>query len=351
MNVRNTMTYAATVATLAAVLAPHAHAQSPAGFFKGKTVEIVIGAAAGGGYDLAGRAVAQHIGRHIPGNPNVVVHNMPGAASMLMTNWLYNVAKRDGTAIGMPNNNVPLEPRLRLLSKDGSNIKFDVSKLNWVGSPIQEPQILFVWHTAPAKVWADLKTNKVVVGATSPAADAYTLQTLLNKTAGTRMDIVTGYKGQNSLYIAMERGEIQANSSGLSTLTVSRPHLLKENKVRILLQYGAARHPLIKDVPTALEVVPSEADKDLWRLYTLKYAFARPLTLPPEVPADRVKAIRDAFDATMKDPQYVADAKRIKMDISPLSGRAISDLVARIQATPQEKVDRLRQMLLPPKRN
>jgi tripartite-type tricarboxylate transporter receptor subunit TctC len=163
------------------------------------------------------------------------------------------------------------------------------------------------------------------------------------------MEIVTGYKGQNDLYIAMERGEIQANSSGLSTLTVSRPHLLKEKKVRILLQYGDERHPLLKDIPTELEVVQSEADRELWRFYTMKYAFARPLALPPDVPADRVKAIRDAFDATMKDAQYIADAKRIRLDVNPLSGEAIAKLVARINATPQPEVDRLRQMLQPPK--
>src|SRR5262249_42829804 len=151
-------------------------------FYRGKTIDFLIGAAPGGGYDVAGRAVAQHIGRHIPGNPQVVVRNMPAASSLVMTNHLYNVAKRDGTVIGMTNNNIPLEPRLRLLSPDGSNLKFDVTKLTWLGTPLQEPQVLFVWHSAPVKSVADLRSTRILVGAVTVASDNYTLQMLLNRT-------------------------------------------------------------------------------------------------------------------------------------------------------------------------
>jgi tripartite-type tricarboxylate transporter receptor subunit TctC len=319
-----------------------------ADFFRGKTIDLLIGAAAGGGYDLAGRTVAAHIGRHIPGNPQIVVRNMPAASSLVMTNHLYNAAKRDGTVIGMPNNNIPLEPRLKLFSADGSNLKFDISRFVWIGTPLQEPQALFVWHSTPVRTVADLKRHKLVVGAVTVAADNYTMQLLLNRTYGTIMDLVTGYPGQNAIFLAMERGEVQANSSGISNLTVTRPQLLNEGKVRVVVQYGTERHPLFKDVPTAIELMSNDADRELWRIYSLKYAFARPLALPPDVPADRVNALCDAFDRTMKDPLYIAEAKRIGLDVNPLDGEAVRRLVAEIQATPEPVITRLRTLLTPP---
>ena len=320
-----------------------------ADFYRGKTVDLLIGAAAGGGYDVAGRAVAQHIGRHIPGNPQIVVRNMPAASSLVMTNHLYNVAKRDGTVIGMPNNNIPLEPRLRLLSPDGSNLKFDIARFAWLGTPLQEPQAMFVWHTAPVRTVADLKTTKVLVGAVTVAADNYTLQLLLNRTYGSIMDIVTGYPGQSDIFLAMERGEVHANSTGISNLTVNRPQLLKDGKVRLLVQYGSARHAAFQSVPTAIELMQNDADREMWRIYTLKYAFARLMALPPEVPPERVTALRNAFDSTMKDPLYVAEATRIGLEVNPLDGAAVTRLVGEIQATPEPVMSRLRELLTPPK--
>lgn len=326
---------------------PTLRAETTEEHFRGKTIDFLIGAAPGGGYDLAGRLVAKHLGPNIPGQPTVVARNMPTASSLVMTNYLYNSAKRDGTVMGMTNNNIPLEPRLRMLSPDGSNIKFDITRFAWLGSPVQEPQVMFTWHTAPAKTFADLKTMKIVVGAVTVAADGYTLQALLNQTAGTRLELITGYPGQNDIFIAMERGEIQANSAGISTLTVSRPHLLKDNKVRILVQYGLERHPAFAAVPTAIELSQTEADRELWRFYTLKYAFARPIALPPEVPHERVTALQSAFDQTMKDPRYVEDAARIGLEVNPLSGPEVTRLIAQLQTTPQPVVDRLRGMLVP----
>lgn len=331
-------------------LTPSAAAQGNAveEFYRGKSIDFLIGAATGGGYDLAGRAVAAHIGRHIPGNPQIVVRNMPAASSLVMTNHLYNAARRDGTVMGMPNNNIPLEPRLKLFSPDGSNLKFDISRLSWIGTPLQEPQALFVWHTSPVRSVADLKTHKIVVGAVTVAADNYTMQLLLNRTYGSIMELVTGYPGQNDIFLAMERGEVHANSSGISNLTVTRPQLLKEGKVHVIVQYGTERHPLFKEVPTAIELMTNDADRELWRVYSLKYAFARPIALPPEVPPERVQALREAFDRTMKDPQYLAEAQRIGLEVSPLDGETVRRLVAEIQATPEPVITRLRTLLTPP---
>jgi tripartite-type tricarboxylate transporter receptor subunit TctC len=326
-------------------LALPAVAQPVKDFYTGKTIEILVGAAAGGGYDLAARTLANHMGRHIPGRPNIVVRNMPGATGLIMTNNFYNTAKRDGTAIGMPTSNIPLEPRLKVLSPDGTNIKFDIDRLIWIGTPVQEPQIAWVWHDAPAKSVADLKTNVIAFGATSPSSDNYILPLLANQLIGTKTKVFAGYQGQNEINLAVERGEVQGNNTGLSNITVNKADWVRDTKVRILLQYGEERLPEIKDVPTVLELATSEADRALLRFYASKFSIARPLALPPDVPDDRVKALRAAFDATMKDPQYLEEAKRIGMDVNPLSGEEVERLVRNIQATPQDIIDRTREIL------
>ena len=172
-----------------------AHAETVADFYRGKTIELAIAGAAAGGYDVAARTIANHISRHIPGNPTVIVKNMPGAAGLVVTNYLYNVAKRDGTVIGMPTSNVPLEPRLKLLSPDGSNVKFDLANFAWIGTPLQEPQVTWVWYTAPAGSVDDLKTNAILMGATTASADNAILPMLVNALVGTKMKVLTGYQG------------------------------------------------------------------------------------------------------------------------------------------------------------
>jgi tripartite-type tricarboxylate transporter receptor subunit TctC len=270
---------------------------------------------------------------------------MPGATGLLMTNYLYNVAKRDGTALGMPTSNVPLEPRLKLISPDGNNAKFDVARMSWIGTPLQEPQVTWVWHTAPAKSVEDLKANTILMGATTSSADNSILPLLVNALLGTQMKVVTGYQGQNEINIAAERGEVQGNNTGLSNLTVNRADWMRDSKVRILLQYGNERLVVLKDVPTVGELANTDADRALLRFYALKFAMARPLVAPPEVPADRIAALQSAFDATMKDAQYLDDARRIGLDVNWLGGADLTRLVAQIQETPQPVVDRLRELL------
>jgi len=333
-------------AIVLAVLTPEtAPAQPIADFYRGKTIELLIGAAAGGGYDLAGRTLANHFGRHIPGHPAIVVRTMPGATGLIMTNHLYNVAKRDGTVLGMPTSNVPLEQRLKLISPDGSNVKFDVARMSWIGTPLQEPQVTWVWHTAPARTIDDLKANTILMGATTASADNSILPLLVNQLIGTRMQVVTGYQGQNEINLAVERGEVQGNNTGLSNLTVNKADWLRDNKVRILLQYGSERLALLKDVPTAVELASTEIDRALLRFYALKFNMARPLTLPPDVPADRSEALQTAFAATMKDPQYLAETRRLGLDVNWLGGEEIMRLIRQIQETPQPVADRLRELL------
>jgi tripartite-type tricarboxylate transporter receptor subunit TctC len=314
-------------------------------FYRGKTIEFVIGAAAAGGYDIAGRTVANHMSRHIPGNPGIIVRNMPGAAGLIATNYLYNVGKRDGTVIGMPTSNVPLEPRLRLLSPDGSNVKFDLSKFAWIGTPLQEPQVTWVWHTAPAASVDDLKTHPILMGATTASSDNSILPLLANELIGTRMKPVTGYKGQNEINLAAERGEVQGNNTGLSNLTVNKADWMRDHKVLILLQFGSERLPQLKDVPTVMELASSVADRAMLAFYSLKFTMARPLFLPPDVPAERAAALQEAFAATMKDPLYLDEARRIGLETNWLGAKEIADRVHEINETPQSVVDRLRALL------
>jgi tripartite-type tricarboxylate transporter receptor subunit TctC len=322
-----------------------AHADPVADFYRGKTIELAIGAGAAGGYDIAGRTVANHMSRHIPGNPNIIVRNMPGAAGLIATNYLYNVAKHDGTVIGMPTSNVPLEPRLRLLSPDGSNIKFDLGRFAWIGTPLQEPQVTWVWHTAPAASVDDLKSHEILMGSTTASSDNSILPLLANELLGTRMKPVTGYKGQNEINLAAERGEVQGNNTGLSNLTVNKPDWMRDHKVRILLQFGSERLPQLKDVPTVIELASSAADRAVLAFYSLKFTMARPLLLPPDVPAERAAALQAAFAATMKDPLYLDEARRIGLETNWLGAKEIADRVREINETPQSVVDRLRDLL------
>jgi tripartite-type tricarboxylate transporter receptor subunit TctC len=333
------------IAVLGAVCAVPARAGPVEDFYRGKTVELLIGAAAGGGYDLPGRVIARHMGRHIPGEPGMIVRNMPGATSVPMTNFLYNRAARDGTIIGMPNNSIPLEPQLKMLSSAGA-VAFDIGRFSWLGTPVQEPNVFWVWHTAPAKSFADLKTQKIIMGATATTADNYILSYLMNQVFGTRMTFVTGYRGQSDINLAAERGEVQGNTTGLTNVLVNKGDWYREGKMRLLVQFGTERVPEIKDVPAVVEFATTDDDRAIWQFFTLKFRMARPLALPPEVPAERVKALQDAFDATMKDPQFLDEAKQIGLEINPLNGEQIGALIRQMQATPQAVVDRLRGLLV-----
>src|SRR5262245_45158287 len=334
-----------TALALFVVSGSRAQGQSVADSYRGKTTESRSGAAPAGGYDVVGRLIANHMPRHIPGNPVIVVRNMPGATGLIVTNQLYNVARRDGTAMGMPTSNVPLEPRLKLISPDGSNIKFDVGRMSWIGTPLQEPQVTWLWHTAPARTVDDLKAQTVLMGATTPSADNSILPHLVNALTGTRMQVVTGYQGQNEINIAAERGEVQGNNTGLSNLTVNKADWLRDSKVRILIQYGTERLAALKDVSTAVELAATDADRAVLRFYALKFNMARPLVLPPDVPADRVSALQSAFEATMKDEAYLDEARRLRLDVNWLGSRDVTEQVRQIQETPQAIVDRLRELL------
>ena len=332
------------VAILSALLlwvAPARSADDVAAFYRGRQLRIVVGTAAGGGYDLFARAVARHIGAHIPGNPAVIVQNLPAAGGMVMTNQLYASAPRDGSVIGAPINGIPTAP---LLAPAGAH--FDATRLIWLGSTNREPYVAFVWRTAPVQSLADLRTRELIVGATAPGTTMVDFPLLTNDILGTRFRIVRGYEGTPQINTAIERGELEGQGGiGWAAVKAQVPQWITERKIKVIAQYGLKRHPDLADVPTMLELATSDPDRQALTMLFARTEYGRPYFLPPEVPAARVEALRRAFDATMRDPAFVADAAKLQLEIDPMTGEAVQALVGDLAATPPDVVARVRAIL------
>ena len=320
---------------------PARSADDVAAFYRGRQLRIVVGTAAGGGYDLFARAVARHIGAHIPGNPAVIVQNLPAAGGVVMTNQLYASAPRDGSVIGAPINGIPTAP---LLAPAGAH--FDATRLIWLGSTNREPYVAFVWRTAPVQSLADLRTRELIVGATAPGTTMVDFPLLTNDILGTRFRIVRGYEGTPQINTAIERGELEGQGGiGWAAVKAQVPQWITERKIKVIAQYGLKRHPDLADVPTMLELATSDPDRQALTMLFARTEYGRPYFLPPEVPAARVEALRRAFDATMRDPAFVADAAKLQLEIDPMSGEAVQALVGDLAATPAHVVARVRAIL------
>jgi tripartite-type tricarboxylate transporter receptor subunit TctC len=337
---------AGVIALALGVIASSARAaETAADFYRDKTLTFIIGAAAGAAYDLVGRTVAAHLRRHIPGAPIIVVQNMPGAASLIMVNHLYNRAPKDGTVFGLPLNGVLLEPRLNLYSGNGASVMFDLTRMGWIGSPSQQPQVLWVWQGTPFKSFKDIQAEKVTFGATSPSADNYILPLMLNRLLGAKIEIVTGYQAVNDIFLAAERGEVQGNTTPFSTITIGRPDDLAQGKIRVLAQFGDQRLARLADVPTGLELASDAGTRRVLALYALKFKSAFPVMLPPGVPAERVALLQRAFDETMQDRDFRATSARSGLDVSPTSGREVEKIIHAIETAEQGTVDQLRKAI------
>ena len=334
----------ALLVALSSLMVDPACAQGADPFWRGKTVKIMIAGAPGAAYDFVGRALAAHMGRHIPGGPAVVVENVPGAASLILLNTLYNKAARDGTVFGLPLNGVVLEPRLKVLSREGGAVNFDLSKMEFVGTPTQQPQILWVFHKTPFNTAADLVKTKSILGSTAPGGDNSILPALANVFLGTKMEVVTGYPSVNNIFLASETGEVHGGTVNYSSLA-GKTDWMEQNKARVLIQFGVERIPELPDTPTAIELARDEVGRQALRTYALKYRTTYPFLLPPGVPADRVAALRLAFMETMKDPRFIEDARRIGVDVNPLDGAEIGKIMREIDEAPLEAIESLRKIL------
>jgi tripartite-type tricarboxylate transporter receptor subunit TctC len=314
-----------------------------AAFYKGKQLRMIVGSAAGGGYDLFARIVARHIVHHIPGNPSIIVQNQPAAGGVVMTNQLYSQGPKDGTVIGVPINGLPTAPLLQ------SGTQFDPTRLIWLGSTNREAYVAFLWHTAPVSSIAELTSKEVVVGATTPGTTMVDFPLLVNAVLGLKFKVVRGYAGTPQINLAIERGEVQGMGGlGWASVKAQTPHWIAEKKIKVLAQYGLARYPELADVPTMLELAKSDADRQAMTMLFARTEYGRPYFLPPDVPAERVTALRRAFDATMRDAAFIADAAKLQFDVDALTGEQVQALVGQLAATPRDVVARVRAALEAP---
>ena len=324
------------------------HAQSASEFYSGKQVSLLIGTTPGGGYDAYGRLVARHIGRHIPGQPAVVAKNMPGAGGLTSANYLYNRAPKDGTEILIVQNGLPFERLFHSLSPDGKNALFDATKFGWIGSATQTVFVTVTWHASGIKTLQDAMAKETILGASTPSADSYILAMLSNNLLGTKFKVVHGYAGATEVSLAVENGEVQGEAGkDWTTLTATRPQWIKERLINILVQMGMRAHPDLKGVPMAIELARSPQDREIMEVVFAKYGMARPFFTAPGVPPDRLALLRRAFDATMRDPVVMAEAKKLGMELSPVRGEDVDALVTKMMATPDNLAVRARDVLKP----
>ena len=304
------------IAVLPTLAASGASAQSVADFYRGKNITMAVGTSPGGDYDLRMRMVGRHLGKYIPGNPQIVATNMPGAGQMLVANWLASVAPKDGTVIAAISQNLAVHQ-----ATGASGVRYDVREFNWIGNTTDTPNTINSWHTTNIRTIQDVMVREHVVGATGFASGSYLYPFALNALVGTKFKIVTGYPGGNDINLAMERGEVGGRgSNSWASWKSTRPQWLAEKKVIVLVQVGVKRSPELPDIPTLQDLAKSDADRQVLTFISADTAISRPLVTSASVPPERVEALRRAFDAAMKDPDFLAEAEKSKTDISPMTG-------------------------------
>jgi tripartite-type tricarboxylate transporter receptor subunit TctC len=315
-----------------------------ADFYKGRAVTVVVSSSAAGGYDTLARALARHIGKHVPGNPAVIVRNMPGAGGMTATNFLYNNADKDGSVIGLVQNNTPFEPLFGT-----KEARYDPVRFNWLGSPSSETAMVLLWHTVPVSTLAELRSREVAVGVSGANSTPAFFTRLLNATLGTKMKPINGYPGQNDVLLAMERRELDGHPSAFfSSVRSTRPTWLREKTAKAILQYGPEKLAELPDVPFAPDLVAGEEDKLTMQAAFAPLALGRPFLIPPGVPAERVAALRAAFAATMVDAEFLAEGERMGLGLNaPRTGAQIQEVMERAYQSPPVVIERLRQLNTP----
>jgi tripartite-type tricarboxylate transporter receptor subunit TctC len=319
-------------ATALAFMVQPATADGVADFYHGRNFTIVIGFSVGGGYDLYARLLARHIGRHIPGDPNVVAQNREGAGSERAILYLYNAAPRDGSVIGTFSRSMAVAPLL-------TGAPFDGTKLTWIGSISRDVSVCMTWHTSPIRTFDDMMTKPFTMGGLGKDADPDIFTNLLRNIFGVKVKLVSGYPGTSDATLAMERGEVNG-VCGISWSTAKARHMdwLKGGLVNMPVQFGLHKETELPDVPTVMDLARTEEQTRMLRLALAGQDMARPYAAPPGIPADRRRALVDAFNATMKDPEFLADAEKLQAEVSPVTAEEIDKLLAEVYATPKDLV-------------
>jgi tripartite-type tricarboxylate transporter receptor subunit TctC len=326
-----------------------AAAQSVADFYKGKTVTILVGSDVGGGYDLTARTLAHYLPRHLPGQPSVIVQNKPGASSIVATNYVYEIAPKDGTVIAAVQRPIPFQTLF-----GDAGVRFDVRKMQWLGSTTNELGVVVAWHTAPQQNADDLFRSEMVVGGTGPATDPELFPRAMNRVLGTRLRIVSGYPGQAQVALAMERGEIQGSGNwSFSDIEKGHPDWIAERKVRFLLQLGLSKSssPALRDVPLIMDITRSPAERHVFEILMGMKALGRPYFVAPGVPKERTDALRAAFMVTLNDPDFRDEAARVLGPIDPTSGTDMQAIISNVYALPPEVIATAREAVKVPGAN
>ena len=327
-------------AVLLSPVSTYAQTESLAEFYRNKPINLIVGYSTGGGYDIYARSFARHLGKHMPGNPKIVVTNMPGAGSLTTVNHLYNVAPKDGSALATFGRGLPMEPMI-----GAGKTQFDATKLTWIGSISTELSVCAVTQKSKAVTFNDLLTQEVALGGEGAGSDPDTYANLVRSLTGAKIRLVTGYPGGNDMTLAIERGELDGRCGwSWGSVKATRPSWVSgPDKLRVLIQLSVERSDEMKDVPTIYEMAKTAEDKEAVKLIVSRQTIARPFAAPPALPGDRAQALRLGFDATMKDPEFLAEAKTLSLEVDPVSGvqmekliqelyRASPDVVARAKA-------------------
>ena len=325
------------VAVATAAAAGSAAAQTPAEFYKGKTVELVIGYPPGGSNDTWGRLLGRHIGKHIPGNPLVVPRNQPGAGSFLAANTVFNVSPKDGTVIAIAAPTIPLDERLGT-----PGVRFKTAEFNWIGRVDLLVNMVFMWKTSPVKTIADALKTPATLSATGVGSTVYVYPNVMNHVLGTKFKLVLGYKGSGEAMLAVERGEAEGHSTSWVALKVAHPDWTRDKSVSILVQFALKRHPEMPDVPTAVELAKNDEQRAILSAVVNAAEVGSAFFTTPGVPKDRLDTLRRAFDATMKDPEFLAEVERTKLSVNPFTGEELQTLVRSVNNISPDLVEKVR---------
>jgi tripartite-type tricarboxylate transporter receptor subunit TctC len=322
-------------ALMSASLAP-ARAQPAADLLAGKSVQMIIGFGAGGGYDLWGRTVGRHIGRHLPGRPTVIPQNMPGAGSYAAASYIFNVAPKDGTVLGIIARDAALGPL-----SGATGARFDPQRLSWIGTPAKETNVCIAYHTAQVKTAQDLTQKQLIVGDTGPGTGTRSYPKALNELLGMKFKLVGGFPASSDVFLAMERGEVEGICESLDSIKIRRPNWIPDKTISILFQGGAEPNAELTGVPFVRDLARSDEQRQAIEFLYAGQGIGRPFVAPPDLPADRLTMLRGAFNATMKDTDFIAEAAKSKLDLDPEDGAHLAALIVKIYATPRPIVDKV----------
>jgi tripartite-type tricarboxylate transporter receptor subunit TctC len=328
-------------ALMATLLPAAARAQSVAEFYARANLRLIVAADPGASYDSDARLVARHLSKHLPGNPKITIENMLGASGRIAANFLYNLAPRDGSVIGAVQQSIPLA---QLIGDTG--VQYDAAAFSWIGSPVRPDEVIVVWHTTGVRSIEDAKKKEVVIGATTPTGMNYVYPKLVKEFLGARFKIVTGYHGAMQINLALERGEVEGRGSNpWAEWKTARPDWVRDGKIVPILQMTLTKRGDLPDVPRLIDLAPTPEIRSVFEVMSITADIGRPLLIPPGVPADRVAALRQAFDETVTDPEFLADAAQMEREISPVKGTELQGLVRRVLDTPKPSVELLKTAL------